>query len=96
MFTLLNGLLACPHTLCDTCHMSVRVHGYLDMLENRLQAVLAQLEDHIRLELSTQVPGRLNVFEEFQNHAALQDHQDRLGQSDWEKVTSSIERYYEI
>ena len=40
--------------------------------------------------------NRFNVYEEFRDQVAFDKHQERAAQSEWAKVTTNVERHYEI
>ena len=46
-------------------------------------------QDHIN-------PNQFNVYEEFTDQEAFDDHQLRVKNSNWGKVTTNIERHYQI
>ncbi len=86
----------------------VVLKGYIQVSDSDLAAVLAELDRHIvatRSELGnicfeitqdTTNPTRFNVYEEFINKQAFEKHQARIIGSDWERVTRSAERHYQI
>lgn len=86
----------------------IYLDGYLDVPEERRESVLAALPKHIDLTLaetgclkfevaeSTEISGRLMVSEIFVDRAAFEAHQARNRASDWFRVTSGIERHFEI
>jgi len=41
-------------------------------------------------------PNKFNVYEEFVNQAAFDNHQARVKSSKWGEVTKNVERYYQI
>lgn len=86
----------------------VFLNGYIDVPEDRLEAVKSALPKHIALThaeagcLSFEVvqdpsiPGRFMVSEVFVDQAAFDAHQERARNSDWFKITEGIPREYTI
>jgi len=86
----------------------VYLNGYVDVPEDRLEAVKAALPEHIALTRaeagcisfevmpSDLVPGRFIVAEIFENQAAFDAHQERAQNSNWFTVTKGIPREYSI
>lgn len=82
--------------------------GHIIVPNEDLEAVKTALLTHIKLTKNesgnlvfkvTQDDSNLNkfhVYEEFINQAAFEFHQKRVKQSKWGKVTSNVERHYEI
>jgi len=82
--------------------------GYIDVPEDRLEAVNKALPLHVQLTLeepgcisfeikpSESIPGRLMVSEVFQNQAAFEAHQTRNRGSAWFKTTEGIPRNFSI
>ena len=78
------------------------------MPEHDLEVVVSELPNHIELTRkeagcisfyvcqSDSDPHRFNVNEEFESRAAFEQHQARVKTSRWGKVTSNVERHYEI
>ena len=84
------------------------LEGHIVVPDVDLAAVLLELPNHIRLTLEeagclrfevTQKPDNKNVFcvsEEFVDRAAFEAHQRRVQSSEWGRVTSSVERHYQV
>ncbi|HCE4761481.1 putative quinol monooxygenase [Vibrio parahaemolyticus] len=82
--------------------------GYILVPEQDLQIVKRELVNHKKLTLQEQGcisfsvtensdnPLRFDVFEEFVDKAAFEQHQARVKSSYWGKVTLNVERHYEI
>lgn len=82
--------------------------GHILVPEADLDTVKTALTTHIKL--TKDEPGNLvfnviqdedklnkfHVYEEFINQAAFESHQQRVKQSHWGVVTTSVERHYEI
>ena len=86
----------------------VFLNGYIDVPEDRLEAVRTALPEHIALTrqedgcLSFEVapddtvPGRFMVSESFASQAAFDAHQTRTRNSKWFEITQGIPREYTI
>jgi len=86
----------------------IYLSGYLDVPENRREAVADALPHHIELTraepgclsfevvLSDDIPGRYLVSEVFTNEEAFDAHQGRMKSSHWFAVTQGIPRNYNI
>ncbi len=82
--------------------------GYIVVPETDLPAVAAELDGHIELTLAeagclvfevsqdASDASRFNVYEEFRDEASFRQHQERIRTSRWGRVTTSIERHYEV
>ncbi|EEE36956.1 antibiotic biosynthesis monooxygenase domain protein [Rhodobacteraceae bacterium KLH11] len=82
--------------------------GHIMVPTDRIEAVRAALPEHITLTRAepgcisfevtedTDIPGRFNVSEVFENKAAFEAHQARTKASDWFQVTQGIPREYSI
>lgn len=86
----------------------VTLSGYIVVSAEDLDAVLRELPSHI--ELTRNEPG-CNVFnviqdqsdnlifhvhEEFEDRTAFDSHQSRVQSSVWGRVTSNVQRHYQI
>ncbi|MFM2483507.1 putative quinol monooxygenase [Celerinatantimonas yamalensis] len=86
----------------------VILKGFILVPEQDREVVKSELINHKRLTLQEQGcitfsvtknlnnPLRFDVFEEFVDKAAFEEHQQRVKNSYWGKVTANVERYYEI
>ena len=86
----------------------ITLKGYILVPEQDLQIVKRELINHKKLTLQEQGcisfsviensdnPLRFDVFEEFVDKAAFEQHQARVKSSYWGKVTLNVERHYEI
>lgn len=86
----------------------ISLKGYIIVPDSALEAVNAELPFHIEstrkesgclvfnVTQDNQHRNRFNVYEEFVDRAAFDHHQSRAGESKWAKVTSEVERHYEI
>jgi len=86
----------------------VRLQGYIIVTDNDLPTILSELPKHIELTRQengclnffvTQNPDNKNIFnvyEEFVDHNAFENHQNRVKKSNWGRMTKNIERYYSI
>ncbi|NJK52011.1 MAG: antibiotic biosynthesis monooxygenase [Leptolyngbyaceae cyanobacterium SU_3_3] len=88
--------------------IKVRLSGFIVVPESDLNLVLSELPNHINLtreeagsisfyvRQSDSDPCRFDVDEEFQSREAFEHHQLRVKASYWGKVTSNVERHYDI
>ena len=88
--------------------VKIYLTGYLDVPEDRRDAVAEALPDHIELTraepgclsfdvvLSDDIEGRYLVAEIFTDQAAFDAHQARMKSSYWFAVTQGIPRDYTI
>lgn len=86
----------------------VTLSGHIIIPFEDRSIVLAELETHRRLTRNepgclcfkvTQNPDdthRFDVYEEFVDHEAFLQHQRRVQESQWGKVTQNVARYYDI
>lgn len=84
------------------------LEGHIVIPGSDLAKVLGELPNHIHLTRQeagclhfdvTQSPDAENVFlvfEEFTDRAAFEGHQRRVESSVWGRVTSSVERHYQV
>ena len=88
--------------------MGVTLSGFLDVPEDRLDAIRAALPEHIRLTRaepgclrfdvieSSSTPGRFAVSEEFTDPAAFRAHQARAAAAHWGRISAGLSRSYKI
>ena len=86
----------------------VTLKGFILVSELDLELVKSELEHHKRLTLEepgcitfsvTENPEnslRFDVYEEFTDKVAFEQHQQRVKSSHWGKVTVNVERHYEV
>ena len=86
----------------------VILHGYIEVTECSLNAVLLELPNHIELTLAEvgclvfnveqdeQMPNRFHVYEEFADRHAFDMHQQRVHASEWGSITENASRHYQI
>lgn len=86
----------------------VTLKGFILVPESDLENVKSELVTHKRLTLEepgcitfsvtehAEIPLRFDVYEEFIDKSAFEYHQQRVKNSLWSKVTSCVERHYEI
>ncbi|WP_323587451.1 putative quinol monooxygenase [Aliarcobacter butzleri] len=86
----------------------VILKGFILIPEAELELVKNELENHKRLTLeeqgcitfsvteSLENHLRFNVYEEFIDKVAFEEHQKRVKLSYWGKVTANVERHYEV
>ena len=86
----------------------VILKGFIVVPEEELNLVSQALEKHV--ELTKQESGCLvfnvyqrshspcyfDVYEEFSSNTAFEHHQRRVKASEWGRVTSNVERHYEV
>ena len=86
----------------------IQLKGYILVPESDLEAVKAELANHITLtreeegcllfEVSqdTRNSNRFSVFEKFTNKKTFELHQLRVKNSIWGSLSKNVERHYEI
>jgi quinol monooxygenase YgiN len=86
----------------------VTLKGFILVPESELELVKNELVNHKRLTLeetgcitfsviqNSENALRFDVYEEFTDKVAFEQHQKRVKFSHWGKVTVNVERYYEI
>ena len=86
----------------------VILQGHIIVSDSDLARVTNELANHITLTkaehgclifkvaVDRQNPHKFNVYEEFVNQAAFDNHQQRVKQSTWGQVTQNVNRHYAI
>ncbi|EPF2931068.1 putative quinol monooxygenase [Vibrio navarrensis] len=86
----------------------VTLKGFILVPEPDLELVKNELVNHKRLTFdepgcitfsvieNPEKPLRFDVYEEFVDKVAFEQHQKRVKASRWGKVTVNVERHYEI
>ena len=86
----------------------VTLKGFILVPESGLELVKNELVNHRRLTLeetgcitfsviqNSENALRFDVYEEFTDKVAFEQHQKRVKASHWGKVTVNVERHYEI
>lgn len=86
----------------------VTLSGHIEVPTEDLDAVLAELPNHILLThqevgcitftvtRDSASPQRFSVYEEFTDRAAFEKHQARVKASHWGEVTKNVERFYTV
>ncbi|MCR9632218.1 antibiotic biosynthesis monooxygenase [Vibrio antiquarius] len=86
----------------------VILKGFILVPESELELVKNELVNHKRLTLeeigcitfsviqNSENALRFDVYEEFTDKVAFEQHQKRVKASHWGKVTVNVERHYEI
>ncbi|REL35024.1 putative quinol monooxygenase [Thalassotalea euphylliae] len=86
----------------------VILQGYIEVPLSELSLVKEALERHIELtraepgcivfniEPAQQYANRFNVYEEFVDQAAFEQHQVRVKQPHWGKISQNVARHYQI
>ncbi|RZR34950.1 putative quinol monooxygenase [Vibrio vulnificus] len=86
----------------------VTLKGFILVPESELELVKNELVNHKRLTLeetgcitfsviqNSENALRFDVYEEFSDKVAFEQHQKRVNASHWGKVTVNVERHYEI
>lgn len=94
--------------MTDTEALKIYLTGYIDVPDDRLEAVKSALPQHISLTRAEpgclsfdvvqneNIRGRFMVAEVFVDQAAFDAHQTRTKNSDWFKTTEAIPREYSI
>ncbi len=88
--------------------MKVTLQGHIIVPESDLSAVKEALIEHIRLTRQEEgclrfdvspddeSPTRFNVYEEFVDRNAFEDHQRRIVGTSWERATINVARHYQV
>ncbi|HBF08121.1 MAG TPA: antibiotic biosynthesis monooxygenase [Gammaproteobacteria bacterium] len=86
----------------------VKLEGYILIPEQELEAVQTALTEHkaltraepgclvFKVTQDETQPNKYHVYEEFQDEASFQSHQNRVKESQWGAVTQNVQRFYEI
>lgn len=86
----------------------VILKGYIEVSDADLDAVMQELPNHVQLTRKeagclifnvtqdSENRNRFDVYEEFLNQEAFDQHQVRAGASYWAEVTANVARHYEI
>ncbi|EJB5285464.1 antibiotic biosynthesis monooxygenase [Vibrio vulnificus] len=86
----------------------VTLKGFILVSESELELVKSELVNHKRLTLeesgcitfsviqNAENALRFDVYEEFTDKVAFEQHQERVKASHWGKVTVNVERHYEV
>ena len=86
----------------------VILKGYIEIPESELVQVLGALPEHkeltlreqgclvFRIDRDNKYPTRYNVYEEFVNREAFEQHQKRVRDSNWGKIAANVKRNYQI
>ena len=86
----------------------ITLSGHIEVPSEDLDAVLAELPNHIALThqeagcitftviRDSDNPQRFSVYEEFTERAAFEKHQARVKASHWGEVTKNVERFYTV
>ena len=86
----------------------VILKGFILVPASELEVVKQALVKHKQLTLdepgcitfkvveNKKDPLRFDVYEEFTSQSAFEQHQQRVSDSDWGKVTVNVERHYQI
>ncbi|WP_440906497.1 putative quinol monooxygenase (plasmid) [Catenovulum sp. SX2] len=84
------------------------LQGFILVPKNQQKQISRLLQQHIQLTKAepgclvfnvNQCPNdplRFNVYEEFVDQKAFEQHQLRVQSSDWGKATTEVERHYQI
>lgn len=86
----------------------VTLKGFIKVPASDLEAVKDELITHRLLTLEEPGcitfkvsqdktdPYHFNVYEEFVDRAAFEQHQQRVSNSDWGRLTRNVKRHYEL
>ena len=86
----------------------ITLKGHIVVSADNLSAVMTELPTHV--ELTRQEPGCLvfeviqdigrknvfNVYEEFTDRQAFEQHQLRVKNSSWGRMAAGVERHYQV
>lgn len=88
--------------------MKIRLRGYITVPDEDLDRARGALAEHIRLtrqevgclrfEVTPDATdqNRFDVYEEFVDRRAFEQHQARVRNSDWGEVSANASRHYQI
>lgn len=86
----------------------ITLSGHIEVPKKDLNAVLAELPNHIALThqeagcnaftvvRDSNNPQHFDVYEEFTDKAAFEKHQARVKASHWGEITKNVERFYTV
>ncbi|MFT2111262.1 putative quinol monooxygenase [Marinomonas sp. 2405UD68-3] len=86
----------------------VILEGHIVVPNSELDRIKAELATHIQLTKAEvgclkfevlpdlEKPNQFNVYEEFVSQADFDNHQERVKNSKWGRVTTGVERHYSI
>ena len=86
----------------------ITLSGHIEVPKEDLNAVLTELPNHIALTQAeggcmtfkvtqdSNNPQRFEVYEEFTDKVAFENHQARVKASQWGQVTQRVERFYTV
>ncbi|RCW96959.1 putative quinol monooxygenase [Marinomonas foliarum] len=87
---------------------NVTLSGHIEVPSEDLNAVLAELPNHITLTQQeagcnaftvvrdSNNPQHFDVYEEFTDKAAFEKHQARVKASHWGEITKNVEWFYTV
>ena len=84
----LQGYIIVPNVDLDIVKNELKVH------ENLTRQEIGCLIFNVTQD--TNNINKFNVYEEFTNQKAFDNHQSRVKNSNWGKVTINVQRYYKI
>ena len=86
----------------------IMLSGHILIPSENLEAVLAAMPSHIAasraepgclvfdLNEDPNVPGRFNLYEEFVDGEAFEQHQQRTKSSPWARISKNVKRNYQV
>ena len=86
----------------------VILKGFIEVPEEEISLIINELEIHTKLTLEElgcitfsvvqdqDNPCKFIVHEEFESEQAFENHQQRVTNSNWSKVSVNVKRHYEI
>lgn len=86
----------------------VTLQGYIIVSDDDLASVQAELPKHaeltqkedgcliFRVSQDSENQNVFNVYEEFVNRVAFEEHQQRVRNSRWGKIAENVKRHYQI
>ena len=85
---ILSGYIIVPNDDLESVEQALILHTQLTLAEAGclIFEVIKDVND----------PNRYSVYEEFIDQAAFEDHQTRVKNSHWGKVTVNVERHYQV
>lgn len=94
--------------VAEVPNSGVVLEGHIVVLDRDLPLVLKELPNHIKLTREekgclvfsvsqrSSEPNVFNVFEEFTDRRAFDEHQKRVRHSVWGEATANVERHYKV
>ncbi|WP_368506790.1 putative quinol monooxygenase [Colwellia sp. 1_MG-2023] len=85
---ILQGFIVVPHSDLEAVKAELKTHKKLTLAEDGCLIFEVEPDDNNL--------NKFNVYEEFINQSAFDNHQARAKSSKWGEVTQNVERHYQI